>query len=115
MNKQTFKPFGWGLGVGAVVVLIVIFATGWVVTSGSAKEMAQEKAEQAVIDRLSKICVAHYKEDPEKEAKLEKLKDESSWQRGDFVEAQGWATMPGAESPNAQVANECAERIMNFE
>ena len=44
------KPFVWGVVVGAVVLLIVVFATGWVVTSKSAETVAAKMAENAVID-----------------------------------------------------------------
>ena len=44
MRKEDIKPFAWGMGVGAIVLLIVIFAAGWVVTSGSAKAEAKVMA-----------------------------------------------------------------------
>ena len=34
--------------------------------------------------------------------KLVALKDESSWQRGEYVGKQGWATMPGSRSRIAE-------------
>ena len=37
MKKEYIKPFVWGSAVGAIVLLIVIFSAGWVVTSGSAQ------------------------------------------------------------------------------
>jgi len=43
------------------VLLIVIFSTGWVVTSGSAQAKAEEMAEKAVVDHLAPICVAQFR------------------------------------------------------
>ena len=77
-----------------------------------ALEPAEKKAENAVIDRLVPICVAQYKEDPEKDRKQKELKDVSGWQKGDFVEKQGWATLPGEEKPDRMVAEKCAKRII---
>ncbi len=37
MKKEMIKPFVWGIVVGVIVLLIVIFSAGWVVTSGSAQ------------------------------------------------------------------------------
>ena len=54
MKKQDIKPFAWGLGVGAIVMLIVIFSAGWVVTSGSAKANAKKISADAVVDRLAR-------------------------------------------------------------
>ena len=99
---------------GAIALAIIGFSWGGWVTAGTAQEMAEEKAENAVIDRLVPICVSQYKEDPEKDIKLKELKDTSGWQKGDFVEKQGWATLPGEAKPNRRVAEECAKRIMEL-
>jgi len=97
---------------GAIALAIIGFSWGGWVTAGTAQEMAEEKAENAVIDRLVPICVAQYKEDPEKDRKQKELKDVSGLQKGDFVEKQGWATLPGEEKPDRMVAEECAKRII---
>lgn len=47
-----------GVVIGAVVLLIIVFATGWVVTRTSAETEAKKMAEKAVVDRLAGICVA---------------------------------------------------------
>ncbi len=108
MKKEMIKPFVWGMVVGVIVLLIVIFSAGWVVTSGSAQEKAEEMAEKALIDHLAPICVLQFQQDPNKEERLKELKEKSSWERGDYVEKSGWATMPGSESPARGVADECA-------
>jgi hypothetical protein len=115
MRKEMIKPFVGGVVVGAIVLLIVIFATGWVVTSGSAQAKAEEMAEKAVIDHLAPICVAQFLQDPNKEERLKELKEKDSWMRGDYVKETGWATMPGAESPARGVADECARRLVELE
>ena len=115
MKKEYIKPFVWGLVVGAIVLLIVIFATGWVVTSGSAQTKAEEMAEEAVLKRLAPICVTQFLKDPNKGARLKELKEIDSWKRGEFVQKQGWATMPGEKEPDSKVADECARRIVELE
>ena len=114
MRKEMIKPFVWGMVVGAIVLLIVIFSAGWVVTSGSAQAKAEEMAEKAVVDHLAPICVAQFQQDPNREERLKELKEKSSWERADYVEKIGWATMPGAESPARGVADECARRLMEL-
>ena len=114
MRKEMIKPFVWGIVVGAIVLLIVIFSTGWVVTSGSAQDKAEEMAEKAVIDQLAPICVEQFLKDPNMEERFEQLKAKDSWMRGDYVKEIGWATMPGAESPARGVADECARRLMEL-
>jgi len=114
MKKEMIKPFVWGIVVGAIVLLIVIFATGWVVTSSSAQAKAEEMAADAVVDRLAPISVAQFLQDPNREERLKELKEVDSWERGDYVKKAGWATMPGAESPAPGVADECARRLMDL-
>jgi hypothetical protein len=117
MNKtvpEWFKPAVWGGIVGAAAIAIVGFSAGWVVTGGSARAMAEQQGDKAVIAALTPICVAQFKgQAPElRTTKLAALRGESSWQRGDFVEKEGWATMPGAKQPDDEVADACAEELL---
>ena len=111
MRKQDIKPFVWGVAVGSIVLLIVIFSAGWVVTSGSAQAQAREIAGDAVLDRLAPISIAQFMEDPNREVRLKEMKALDSWKRGDFVKAQGWARMPGEKESDSRVAVECARRL----
>jgi hypothetical protein len=40
------------------------------------------------------------------------LKGTDSWQRDGYIEKQGWATMPGAEKPDRNVAEACAKLLL---
>jgi hypothetical protein len=118
MKKESIKPFVWGMAVGSVVLLIVIFSAGWVVTSGSAKAEATAMAADAVMDRLAPIALAQFMQDPNKEEhfkELKKLEYYGSPNRSDYVQKHGWATMPGEKEPDSRVAYECARRIMALE
>jgi hypothetical protein len=64
MKKEQIKPFVWGMAGGAIVLLIVIFSAGWVVTSGSAELKAKAMAADAVRNRLPPIAVAQFMQDP---------------------------------------------------
>jgi len=114
MKKEYIKPFTLGMGVGAIVLLIVIFSAGWVVTSSSAKAKAHEISTNAVIDRLTPIAVTQFMQDPNREERLKELKKLDYYgmnNRSDYVKKQGWATMPGEKKPDSQVADECARRL----
>ena len=118
MKKEYLKPFAWGVGVGALVLLIVVFATGWVVTSSSAEAKAEEMVSEALLDRLAPIAMTQYMQDPNKEKHLKeltKLEFYGNPNRSDYVQKQGWATMPGEKKPDTRVAEECARRIMALE
>ena len=114
MKKETIKPLVQGIAIGAIVLLIVIFWTGWVVTSNKAEVQGKDMAKAAVVEVLAPICVEQYLQDPNKVERLEALKEKSSYQRDDYVEEIGWATMAGAESPVRGVADACAKRILEL-
>ena len=114
MKKEVIKPLVQGIAIGAIVLLIVIFWTGWVVTSNKAEVQGKDMAKAAVIEALVPICVEQFAQDPNKAERLEALKEKSSYQRDNYVEEIGWATMPAAESPVRGVADECAERILKL-
>jgi hypothetical protein len=110
--KKQMKPFVWGVVGGCAVLLIVIFAAGWVVTSGSAQAASEEMAAKAVVDRLAPICVLQYQKDPKNAERLAELAKTSSWNQGDYVKKAGWATMPGEKEASSDVANECSKLIL---
>jgi alpha/beta superfamily hydrolase len=97
---------------GAIVLAIVGFSWGGWVTGGTAKRMAEEVASEAIVARLTPICVTQFNRDPGKDQKLKELQETSSWQRKSYVEKQGWATMPDGNEPDDGVAVECANRII---
>ena len=115
MKKEVIKPMVGGIAIGAIALLIVVFWTGWVVTSNKAESQGEQMAADAVVEALAPICVEQFAKDPNKVERLEALKEKSSYQRDDYVEEIGWATMPAAESPVRGVADACAKRILELE
>jgi hypothetical protein len=104
----------WSAIGGAIALAIIGFAWGGWVTGGTAQEMAEEVAGKAVVSRLAPICVEQFRQDSEKDQKLKGMKAKSDWERGGYVEKQGWATMPGEKKPTSEVAEECAKKIMEL-
>jgi hypothetical protein len=90
-----FVLFGLGFGLG-----------GWVLNDTSL-----ERANIAVLERLTPICVAQSKLDSGKNQKIKALKKLEYSERGKFVETQGWATMPGESKPDSAVAEMCGDKI----
>ncbi len=112
MNWEIIKPALLGAVGGGIVLAIIGFAWGGWVTGGTAQQMAEESAQKAVVARLAPICVEQFNQDLDKDQKLEKLKETKSWEREDYVEKQGWATMPGEKEADSTVAAKCAELLM---
>ena len=114
VNWETIKPALWGAVGGGIVLAIIGFAWGGWVTGSTAQKMAEESAQKAVVDRLAPICVEQFNQDSEKDQKLKELKEEDSWKRDDYVERQGWATMPGEKEADSKVAGKCAELLVEL-
>jgi hypothetical protein len=103
-----------GIAIGAVATMAVGFYWGGWVTGGTAKEMVQKSASSAVVAALAPICVDKFQHAADAAGNMVELKKISSWQQGSFVEKGGWATMPGATSPDSAVARVCAETLGNL-
>jgi hypothetical protein len=114
MNWEKIKLGFWSAIGGAIVLAIVGFGWGGWVTGGTARHMAAQMTSAAMVDRLTPLCLVRFNQDPEKEQKLEALKNTSAWQRKDYVAKQGWATMSSEKDPDSPVAAECADRILQI-
>lgn len=98
--------------VGTMVATIVVgFSWGGWTTGGKARYAAEGMASDAVVKRLAPICVVRFKADPNGALKLRELIEVSSYGKGEYVQKQGWATMPGEEAPDSKVAEECAKLL----
>ena len=102
----------WACVASIVLTMIIGFSWGGWVTGGTARTTAADMAQDAVVKRLAPICVVQSGRDPAKAVKLVALKEESSWQRGEYIGKQGWATMPGEQEPDRRVAEACATLLM---
>ena len=101
------KPGIYGAITGAVLTAVVGFTwRGWV-TGNNADKMAMTMAHDDVIAALVPVCVDMARTDPSRAEKLATIRAASTYQRRDAVMAAGWATMPGAETPDRDLAQAC--------
>ena len=110
-TPEWLKPGLYGAACGAIALAIVGFSWGGWVTGGKARNMASEQARTDVVAALSLICIEQAKSDPQMTDRIAALKAVSSYNRGDLVMKNGWATMPGTTEANRQVATACAEKV----
>lgn len=106
-----FKPGVYGALAGAVVFGAVGFSWGGWVTGGSANEAALALAQEKVTAALVPICLDIAKADPDRIAQLATIRDASSFKRRDAVMAAGWATVPGSDVPDRNLAQACAAAL----
>ena len=110
-TPEWLKPGLYGAACGAIALAIVGFSWGGWVTGGTARTMAADQSKADVVAALSLICVDQSKRDPQLAERVEAIKAASSWNRGDLVMKNGWATMPGTTDANSQVARDCAAKL----
>ena len=111
-KKDKIKTGVWGAVGGAIIAMIIGFGWGGWVLGSSALDMGEDMAQNAVVERLTPICVAQFNQDPERDSKLKEFKKIDSWKREQYVRDQGWATMPFEKEPDRRVARECSLLIM---
>jgi predicted dienelactone hydrolase len=110
---QWIKPVVWGAVVGSVMTMIIGFSYGGWTTSSTAARLAQQQADTAVTTALVPLCIAQSKADGAALKKMGELKTlTSSYDQRDFVTKTGWATVPGSEDPNRDVAEACAAALL---
>jgi hypothetical protein len=108
---EWLKPGLYGAACGAAALAVIGFSWGGWVTGGTARTMAADQSKAEVVTALSLICVDQSKRDPQLAERVAAIKTASSWNRGDLVLKNGWATMPGTAEGNSQVAKDCADKI----
>ena len=98
--------------VAALTMFVGFHYGGWM-TGGGAQEMANRQAQTAVAAALVPVCLAQSKADPNSAAKLVEFRAiTSSYEQTEFVMKTGWATFPGKDDPNRDVAEACAAALL---
>jgi hypothetical protein len=115
---QDYRPsktaLFWSCAGCIVATMIVGFTWGGWVTGGSAKEMAEDAAEQGRAEVAAAICVERFMAATDARPQLASLKETtSSWQQEDFIEDGGWAVVADQEYGDA--AELCAEKLIEME
>jgi hypothetical protein len=113
VQRAWMKPGVWGVVIGSILTMIVGFSWGGWTTSSTANQLAVKQADAAVTAALVPICLAGEKSDVARAKKLGELTAiTSSYEQTEFVMKTGWATFPGKEDPNRDVAEACAAQLL---
>ncbi len=105
------KPGIYGAIVGGVIVSIVGFSAGGWMTGSKANEMARSMADDQVIAALVPVCHNSAAADPDREAKTATIMQSVGYSRYKAVMEAGWATPPGSDSPDVNLARACVEGL----
>ena len=100
-----------GAFAGFLATVVIGFGWGGWTLGSTAMKMANQSASSAVVTALAPICVDKFQHAAEAKATMVELKLIDSWKQNSFIEKGGWATFPGTESPNRNVAEACAKML----
>lgn len=110
-NTDRAWDFGRGAVAGAIALAAIGFWWGGWTTQGTHLTAIKVASEAATVAALAPLCVDSFLKGANAgEQKIEMMKA-SSWNRGAFIEKGGWATLPGATTPNTAVAKACADLL----
>jgi hypothetical protein len=106
-TPEWLKPGIYGAVIGAVFVGVVGFSWGGWVTGGTANDRAMAMARDDVVASMVPVCLDMAQTDPERMRKLATIRAASSYRRRDALIDAGWATVPGTDAPNRDIAQDC--------
>lgn len=102
----------WACLLTAAATMIVGFTWGGWVTGGTARAASVSAGDTARGELASAICVERFNAAPDAEAKRAELKGlANSYNQRQFVEAGGWAVMPGQTAPDRNAVQGCATAL----
>jgi hypothetical protein len=112
-SYQPSKSVLFSSCAGAIVATMIVGFTwgGWV-TGSTSRAAAATAGDEARGELASAICVERFNAAPDAAAKLAEFKALSdSYKKRQFVEAGGWATMPGQTTPDRLGVQGCATAL----
>lgn len=110
--QPTKSTLAWACAISAMATIVVGFSWGGWVTGGTAEALAVTAGDVARGQLASTICVEKFKASPDSALRLTELKAKTvGYERQKFVEAGGWATMPGETAPERRTSIGCATAL----
>jgi hypothetical protein len=102
----------WACAFAIALTMIVGFTWGGWMTNGASQTMATAAGDTARGELASAVCVERFNAAPDAPAKLVEFKAiTDSYKKRQFIEAGGWATMPGQTAPDRRGAEGCATAL----
>jgi hypothetical protein len=105
---ESLKQLLQGAALGAFATLGIGFSWGGWMLGSTAKTLADNTANSAVVAAIAPICVDQFQRSADASDNLTALKKTDSWQQAAYVEKGGWATMPGSKAADSGVSQACA-------
>ncbi|HEY0121696.1 MAG TPA: hypothetical protein VGC14_08035 [Rhizobium sp.] len=102
----------WACIATAVATMIIGFSWGGWVTGGTSRTAAATAGNVAREELAAAICVQRFNAAPDAASKLIEFKAiPDSYKKRQFVDAGGWATMPGQIASDSRNVEGCATAL----
>ena len=102
----------WACVAAVIATMVFGFSWGGWVTGGSSRTAAAAAGDVARGELASAICVDRFNAGPDASARLTQFKAiTESYKQRQFIEAGGWATMPGQSAPDRLGAQGCTTAL----
>jgi alpha/beta superfamily hydrolase len=112
LKGEGLKTHAVALIIGAVATVIIGFTWGGWVRGSTAQKLANDKVNAEIVTLYTPQCVRHFEAQADMPAHWAALKKASAdYDQQSFIEKAGFATPPGAKSPNDDVADACASKL----
>jgi len=102
----------WACILSVVATMVVGFGWGGWVTGSTSRATAATAGEAGRGELASAICVERFNAAPDAAARRTEFKAlGDSYRKRQFIEAGGWATMPGQKTPDSLGVQGCAAAL----
>jgi hypothetical protein len=107
LKGESVKRLALGAFAGFLATVVIGFNWGgW--TLGSTSE---QRVNTALVQVYAPVCVERFEHQANIDVKWAELTKIDSWRRDDYIMESGFATPPGSTSPNARIADACADAL----
>ncbi|MFV1443087.1 hypothetical protein VWZ88_13475 [Phaeobacter sp. JH20_36] len=106
-TPEWLKPGLYGAVIGGALLGIGGFTWGGWVTGGTSHGMAVTMSRNNVVTALVPVCLDMARTDAERDAKLAAIRAVATYRQRDALMKAGWATVPGTEFPDRDIAQAC--------
>ena len=110
-TPEWLKPGIYGAVIGAVFVGVVGFSWGGWVTGSTANDRAMAMSRDDVVASMVPVCLDMARSDPARADTLATIRAASTYQRRDALMTAGWATVPGTDAPDRDIAQACLKEL----
>jgi hypothetical protein len=111
LQGESLTRLAQGAIAGFLATAVIGFNWGGWMLESTAKQMAETRANSAVVTVLAPLCADKFRQASDSTLNMAELKKVSSWMQDSYIEKGGWATFSGGTTPERGVAQACANLL----